>query len=94
MTTSPLPVRIVVAAMSLVALLSVVPSASAQSVVRLRVTVDRAVIWRPRFLAALTVARKGAEFEVRSRQGDWYEVVVPAKGATPRLFGFLAAALH
>jgi len=90
MTTSPLSVRIVVAALFLVALLSVVPSASAQTMVRVRVTADRAVIWRPRFLAALTLARKGAEFEVRSRQGDWYEVVIPAAGGTPRLFGFLA----
>lgn len=58
-----------------------VPSdASAQA--RVRVLRDQTTVWRPGFLTIATVASAGTEFDVVTRQGDWYEVLLtPDSGA-------------
>lgn len=57
-------------------LLTLVPAvALAQSTVR--VTADKASLWRPGFASLITVATEGQILEVVGRQGDWLEVVVP-----------------
>jgi hypothetical protein len=64
-------------------------SASAQTTVR--VTTDRAIIWRPGFFAPATVVNTGTVLEVVGRQGDWYEVILPPTGTTSsRDHGFVA----
>ena len=57
-----------------------------------RVTVERANVWRPGFFPIDTIVTDGTELEVSSRQGDWYEVVLPASEGLPRRTGFIAVA--
>jgi hypothetical protein len=62
----------------LLAVVLVASSAAAQTRARVRVAVDRATIWRPGFTTPATVVAVGTVLEVVARQGDWYEVVLPA----------------
>jgi len=58
----------------------------------LRVTKDMSVIWRLGFSAPATVVRAGTQLDVVGRQGNWYEVIVPASGTTtPGMHGLIAA---
>lgn len=43
-----------------------------------RVTVDKATLWRAGFSTLVTVVGENQVLEVVGRQGDWIEVVVPA----------------
>jgi opacity protein-like surface antigen len=60
---------------AVVAFIAVPAVAFAQATVR--VSVERANIWRPGFMSVVTVVESGTELEVVGRQGDWLEVVVP-----------------
>jgi opacity protein-like surface antigen len=69
------------------------PAASAQApqpAARVRVTAESATIWRPGFFTIDTVAATGAEFDVVSRRGDFFEVVLPASEGLPQRTGFVA----
>jgi hypothetical protein len=64
-------------------LLTLLPSAAlAQTTVR--VTVDKATLWRAGFGSIVTVAAENQILEVVGRQGDWLEVVVPAGSSQDR----------
>jgi hypothetical protein len=63
--------------------LTLVPAvALAQTTVR--VTVDKASLWRPGFGFMVTVVAENQVLEVVGRQGDWLEVVVPAGSSQDR----------
>jgi hypothetical protein len=63
--------------------LTLVPAiALAQTTVR--VTVDKATLWRPGFGSVVTVVVENQVLEVVGRQGDWLEVVVPAGSSQDR----------
>jgi hypothetical protein len=58
-------------------LFTLIPAlALAQTTVR--VTADKASLWRPGFGSMITVVAEGQVLEVVGRQGDWLEVIVPA----------------
>ena len=64
-------------------LLTLVPAiALAQTTVR--VTVDKATLWRAGFGSMITVVGENQVLEVVGRQGDWLEVVVPANSSQDR----------
>ena len=64
-------------------LLTLVPAiALAQTTVR--VTVDRATLWRAGFGSMITVVGENQVLEVVGRQGDWLEIVVPANSSQER----------
>jgi hypothetical protein len=64
-------------------LLTLVPAvALAQTTVR--VTVDKATLWRAGFGSMITVVGEDQVLEVVGRQGDWLEVVVPANSSQDR----------
>ena len=64
-------------------LLTLVPAiALAQTTVR--VTVDKASLWRAGFGSLITVVVENQVLEVVGRQGDWLEVVVPAGSSEDR----------
>ena len=63
--------------------LTLVPAiALAQTTVR--VTVDKATLWRPGFGSVISVASENQVLEVVGRQGDWLEIVVPAGSSQDR----------
>jgi hypothetical protein len=49
-----------------------------------RVTVDKATLWRAGFSTLVTVVGENQVLEVVGRQGDWIEVVVPANSSQER----------
>ena len=49
-----------------------------------RVTVDKATLWRAGFTTMVTVVGENQVLEVVGRQGDWIEVVVPANSSQDR----------
>jgi hypothetical protein len=64
-------------------LLTLVPAvALAQTTVR--VTVDKATLWRAGFGSMITVVVEDQVLEVVGRQGEWIEVVVPAGSSQDR----------
>jgi hypothetical protein len=69
--------------------LTLVPAvALAQTTVR--VTVDKATLWRPGFGSVVTVVAENQVLEVVGRQGDWLEVVVPAGSSQDRRTGLIS----
>jgi hypothetical protein len=66
-------------------------SAFAAQTVRVRVTAERATIWRPGFLTPAGVANRDALLDVVGRRGNWLEVVLPSTEAgASRETGFIA----
>lgn len=64
-------------------LLTLVPAvALAQTTVR--VTADKASLWRAGFTTLVTVVQEDQILEVVGRQGEWLEVVVPANASQDR----------
>ena len=64
-------------------LLTLVPAiALAQTTVR--VTVDKASLWRAGFGSMITVVNEDQVLEVVGRQGEWLEVIVPANSSQDR----------
>ena len=64
-------------------LLTLVPAiALAQTTVR--VTADKASLWRAGFTTLVTVVQEDQVLEVVGRQGEWLEVVVPANASQDR----------
>jgi hypothetical protein len=57
---------------------------------RVRVTADRANIWRPNFLTVVTVVEEDTVLEVVSRRGEWLEVVVPRTSGPDRQTGLIS----
>lgn len=49
-----------------------------------RVTVEKATLWRAGFTTMVTVVGENQVLEVVGRQGDWIEVVVPANSSQDR----------
>jgi opacity protein-like surface antigen len=70
-------------------LIAAASSAFAQNAV-VRVTVERANVWRASFVTVATVVRQGTELDVIGRQGDWLEVELPPNLTTLRETGFIA----
>lgn len=75
----------------LVLLMASASLASAQPRARVRVTTDRATIWRPGFTTMATIVSAGTILDVVSRQGDWYEVLLPPTGGTGETTGMIYA---
>lgn len=83
------PARIGLVLLATAACVCVPSDASAQA--RVRVLRDQTTVWRLGFLTIATVASAGTEFDVVTRQGDWYEVLLtPDSGGATRT-GFIAA---
>jgi hypothetical protein len=59
-------------------LLLCVGTAVVQTVSVVRVKSDGTIIWKPGFFVVLTTVKAGTALEVVSRQGQWYEVRLPA----------------
>jgi hypothetical protein len=65
-------------------------TASAQTAI-VRVKSDQTIIWAPRFVVILTTVKSGTELEAVSRDGDWYQVLIPRPGASQqKQIGFVA----
>jgi hypothetical protein len=64
--------------------------AAAQSITRVRVTADRATIWRPGFLTPAALVDRDTILDVVGRRGNWLEVALPAGITTERQTGFIA----
>jgi hypothetical protein len=78
---------------ALVALLCIAAAPVAAQTVRVRVTAERATIWRQGFLTAATLVDRDTVLEVIGRRDNWLEVVVPVTDVdAPRLTGFIALA--
>jgi hypothetical protein len=71
-------------------LLFVLLASPALGQTRVRVTADRANIWRPNFLTVATVVEEGTVLEVIARRGEWLEVVVPGGSASDRRTGLVS----
>jgi hypothetical protein len=77
-----------VVAVAFACLILVPAVALAQATVR--VTADRATLWRPGFGSVITVVAENVELDVVGRQGDWLEVVVPAGSSEDRRTGLIS----
>jgi opacity protein-like surface antigen len=78
---------------ALVVLLCIAAAPAAAQTVRVRVTAERATIWRPGFLTAATLVDRDTVLEVVGRRENWLEVVVPVTNPdAPRETGFIALA--
>jgi len=62
-------------------------AAYAQSAVRVKK--DQTVIWQPGFFNPALTVSAGTILQVVSRQGDWYEVVLPSVVVPTRTTGFI-----
>ena len=94
MTRLPWPPRIghaLAAAFVLCVALAGASSALAAQTVRVRVTAERATIWRPGFLTPAGIVNRDALLDVVGRRGNWLEVVLPSTDpAAPGETGFIA----
>jgi opacity protein-like surface antigen len=78
---------------ALVVLLCLTAAPAAAQTARVRVTAERATIWRPGFLTAATLVDRDTVLEVVGRRDNWLEVVVPVTNPdAPRETGFIALA--
>jgi hypothetical protein len=67
-----------------VILVLVLAPATALAQTTVRVTVDKATLWRAGFGSMISVVQEDQVLEVVGRQGDWLEVVVPAGSSQDR----------
>jgi len=78
---------------TLAVLLCIAAAPAMAQTVRVRVTAERATIWRPGFLTAATLVDRDTVLEVIGRRDNWLEVVVPVINPdAPRQTGFIALA--
>jgi hypothetical protein len=91
MTSSHLRLRLLPALVLLSAFVfSASPAASqAPQVAQVRVTRDRATIWRRDARIVATTVRKGVTLDAVAREGDWYVVVIP-NAPNPNELGLIA----
>jgi hypothetical protein len=74
------------------ALLSIAFATTAVAQSRVRVTAERATVWRPGFLTPAAIVNRDTILDVVGRSGNWLEVVVPGGDPEVRLTGFIAIA--
>jgi hypothetical protein len=85
--------RRLLSACGLVVLLLLAAAPAEGQAVRVRVTAERATIWRPGFLTAATLVDRDTVLDVVGRRDNWLEVIVPVLDSdAPRQTGFIALA--